>query len=72
MEHEFNPQIVIWKRKEPNFKCLVLRFLTPVAGLLDALITLFSFTILTTNFEMEVVSLHAYEYLKSQIKAQKR
>ena len=33
MDHQFKPQICLWKRKELNFKCWVLRFLSPVAGL---------------------------------------
>jgi hypothetical protein len=65
MDHQFKPQICLWKRKELNFKCWVLRFLSPVAGLLDALITIGSFTLLISNFEMEVVSLHTYEYFKA-------
>jgi hypothetical protein len=65
MEKQFKPQISLWKRKEPSFKCWVLRFLTPVAGLLDSLITLCSFTLLVSNFEMEVIALHAYEYFKA-------
>ena len=72
MEHQFKPQISLWKRKEPNLKCLLLRFLTPVAGLIDALITLCSFTILSSNFELEVVSLHTLEYFKSLQKQQSK
>ncbi len=70
MERQFKPQISLWKRKELNFKCWILRFLTPIAGLLDALITIFSFTLLISNFEMEVVTLHTYEYFKA-LKKQK-
>ena len=65
---QFKPQISLWKRKEPNLKCLVLRFLIPVAGLLDALITICSFTLLISNFEMEIVALHAYMSFESKIK----
>ena len=65
---QFKPQISLWKRKEPNLMCLLLRFLTPVAGLLDALITICSFTLLISNFEMEIVALHAYMSFDSKIK----
>jgi hypothetical protein len=64
----FKPEITFWSRKEPNLKCLLLRFLTPIAGLLDALITICSFTLLVSNFEMEVVTLHSYEYFAQKIK----
>lgn len=64
----FNLQITFWNRKEPNLKCLLLRFLTPIAGLLDSLITIFSGTLLVSNFEMNVVTLHSYEYFEQKIK----
>ena len=67
---QFKPQICLWKRKELNLKCWILRFLTPVAGLLDALVTICSFTILISNFEMEVVTLHTYEHFKALKKQQ--
>lgn len=70
MDRQFKPKICVWKRKELNLKCWVLRFLTPIAGLLDALVSICSFTILVSNFELEVVSLHTYEYFKA-LKKQK-
>jgi len=68
--HQFKPQICLWKRKELTLKCCIFRFLTPIAGLLDALVTICSFTILVSNFEMEVVTLHTYEYFKALKKQQ--
>jgi len=70
VDHQFKPKICVWKRKELNLKCWVLRFLTPVAGLLDVLIKICSFTLLISNFELEVVSLHTYEYFKTLKKQQ--
>jgi hypothetical protein len=69
-QRRFKPQITLWKRKEPNLKCWVLRFLTPVAGFLDALITICSFTLLISNFELEIVSLHTYAHFEA-LKKQK-
>ena len=42
--------------------------LTPIAGLIDSFISIFTLTLLVSNFEMEVVTLHAYEYFQSKIK----
>lgn len=66
MDHSFNPQITLWKRKEPNLKCLLLRVATPIAGLIDALVAICSLTLLVSNFEMEIVTLHSLEYFKAQ------
>ena len=68
MDNQFKPQINLWTRKEPNLKCLILRILTPIAGLIDSLISIFTLTLVVSNFEMEVVTLHAYEYFQSKIK----
>ena len=68
MDNQFKPQITLWTRKEPNLKCLLLRILTPIAGLIDSLICIFTLTLVVSNFEMEVVTLHAYEYFQSKIK----
>lgn len=70
MTIQFKPQIGIWKREELNLKCWVLRFLTPIAGLIDALISICSFTLLISNFELEVVSMHTRAYFEA-LKKQK-
>lgn len=66
MDHQFKPSITLWKRKEPNLKCVLLRVATPFAGLIDALITICSLTLIVSNFEMEIVTLHTLEYFKAQ------
>ncbi len=66
MDYDFNPQITLWKRKEPNLKCVLLRVATPIAGLIDALVAICSLTLLVSNFEMEIVILHSLEYFKAQ------
>jgi len=70
MDYQSYPKIslMMWKRKEPNLKCLLLRILTPIAGLIDSLICIFTLTLVVSNFEIEVVTLHAYEYFQTKIK----
>lgn len=54
--------IALNTRKEPTLKCLVLRMITPFGGLLDALISIFSFTLIESNFEFAITVKYAIAY----------
>lgn len=60
------------KRLEPNIKCLILRFLTPIAGLIDSLISICTFTLISSNFEFYVVTIYTEEFFKFKIKERER
>lgn len=44
-----------WKHPEPTLQILILRILTPFAGLLDELICIFSFTLFISSFKYQTI-----------------
>ena len=62
-------QIVRWEKPEPTLKLKIYRFIRPYAKLLDALISIVTFSQVISNFELEVTgkSMRAwFTYLKSK------
>ena len=62
-------QIVRWEKPEPTLKLKIYRFIQPYAKLLDALISIVTFSQVISNFELEVTekSMRAwFTYLKSK------
>ena len=62
-------QIVRWEKPEPTLKLKIYRFIQPYAKLLDALISIVTFSQVISNFELEITekSMRAwFKYLKSK------
>jgi len=47
-------EIVRWEKSEPTLKLKIYRFIQPYAKLLDALISIVTFSQVISNFELEV------------------
>ena len=47
---ERKPEFGFVEIRERNLKCFLLRFLIPISGLIDALISIFTLTLFKTNF----------------------
>ena len=61
--------IIMWKKPEPTLKLKIYRFILPYAKLLDALISIVTFSQVISNFELEISekSMGAwFEYLIAQ------
>ena len=61
--------IIMWKKPEPVLKLKIYRFIQPYAKLLDALISIVTFSQVISNFELEIIekSMGAwFEYLIAQ------
>ena len=62
-------RIVRWEKPEPTIKLKIYRFIRPYAKLLDALISIVTFSQVISNFELEITekSMRAwFKYLKAQ------
>ena len=67
---ERKPEFGFVEIRERNLKCFLLRFLIPISGLIDALISIFTLTLFKTNFRYVIayrhtqeVALHEHEFL---------
>lgn len=53
-----------WKRPEPTLKMKWYRFLQPYAGLVDSLISIFTFSQIISDFQLNVSGKHMEAYLE--------
>ena len=58
---ERKPEFGFVEIRERNLKCFLLRFLIPISGLIDALISIFTLTLFTTNFRYVIAYRHTQE-----------
>jgi hypothetical protein len=47
-------RIIMWEKPEPTLKLKIYRFIQPYAKLLDALISIVTFSQVISNFELEI------------------
>ena len=57
-------RIVRWKKPEPVLKLKIYRFIRPYAKLLDALISIVTFSQVISNFELEITEKSTEEWFK--------
>ena len=68
-ETKMTISIIRWEKPEPTLKLKIYRFIRPYAKLLDALISIVTFSQVISNFELEITekSMRAwFKYLKSK------
>jgi hypothetical protein len=57
-------RIIMWEKPEPTIKLKIYRFIRPYAKLLDALISIVTFSQVISNFELEITEKSTEEWFK--------